>query len=324
MDAVIHIGFPKTGTTTIQSFLFKNRRALQRHGIDYARYNRIVPPQVEYSTVVFDRLGRLHGQRYVRNWLRIPTLEHQARYVRRFEMWLEKRLRHSTARLFVVSCEFLAMTMTNKRRIHTLDAWLRQRFERVSYLAYVRRQEECFLSWYSEGLKLGNTKSLGEARIDRRLLDYSRALEPWMAAIGKERFTLRLFEKSALKDENLLSDFCDATGLPAAHLYFPPARNTRLSATAARRFLKLNWFLRKFGPGEPMKKYILLGATILLERLGRNARPLQIDQTMTDEIRAHYSDSNELLRKRHFPDRDELFPAREQHMPNCAQYNQRT
>ena len=39
MKAIIHIGTPKSGTTTIQSFLSLNRTALAEQGIRYAPYN---------------------------------------------------------------------------------------------------------------------------------------------------------------------------------------------------------------------------------------------------------------------------------------------
>jgi capsular polysaccharide export protein len=91
---------------------------------------------------------------------------------------------------------------------------------RISVVVYLRRQDDWANSQYCEFVAGGAVGKVDES-VDSWLQDektrfrmsYDLVLSRWEELVGRNNLTVRIFEKSQLKNANLLRDFCDCIGI---------------------------------------------------------------------------------------------------------------
>lgn len=309
MKALIHIGMPKTGSSSIQEFLGLNAAALAERGIRYQRFNDWLGSQFELAATGVVNGGWAIRDEPSRQVLRLRTTEDEARYVADYAAFLDARLATWTEPLFVASSEHIQPWLHRRETIQALDSFLCARFDAVRYVIYLRAQDDLLISSYSERIKRGETLTLEEHLAQRiRRLDFNRTVGLWERVLGKERLDVRLMAPGALVDGNLISDFCDVMGTPRAGLEEPGRINTSLSRDETKLRRQLNRWIavrrRRDGRSNPLYFATLEG----LKRLkGCSDAPLTLTQEQRSHIRAYHAESNERLRKRRFPERETLF-----------------
>jgi hypothetical protein len=212
----LHVGIPRTGTTTIQLFLESNRRSLHNCGLF-----SVVPASLQS-------------------------------YPQEPGYWEEDRLRSGLQELkhkakedgapgIIWSNEGLAthLFIKNAKCLDTIQRELPASRHRV--IIYLRRQDHylrsAYLQWgikykyysgpflnfddwlrMSVGGDLQNLFTMG--------LDYPSLIQPWIDAFGRENVAIRPFEKEQFVDGDLLHDFCAAAALPPAACEFTiPSQN---------------------------------------------------------------------------------------------------
>lgn len=309
MKALIHIGMPKTGSSSIQEFLYLNREALAARGIRYARYDERLGSQFELAAI-----GRVDGGLTIdddpaRLVLRLKSPEDDAAYVQAYKAFLDRQMATWTEDLFVASSEHIEPWLHSPRTIKALDTFLRARFESVRYVVYVRAQEEILVSSYSERIKRGETLKL-EEHLSRRIraIDLDRLVRRWEKTVGNKRFDVRLMAPDALVGGDLLSDFCDWMGTPRDGLKTPGKLNTALSRDEIMLRRRLNRWLavRRRNDGEYNSRYFrVLGWLKRLQKCGDE--PLVLTPEQLARVKEYHARSNEALRARRFPDRASLF-----------------
>lgn len=134
MTAWIHIGFGKTGTTTIQRFLSLNRKHLSELGV---LYPALRGKKVPHHNLVHD-LGR------------------PARFNAEFGTWKDVGAlvrRHPEHSILLSSESFQSLPAS---AIGQIQAHLRGRA--VKIIVYLRRQSDLAESWYLQALKTGRTE----------------------------------------------------------------------------------------------------------------------------------------------------------------------
>lgn len=308
MKAIVHIGAPKTGSSTIQEFLFQNTDALAAQGF---RFRRNVPgrgSQYEYPLAALASIDRL-----------LPGVEEQKRYSstdlathkatgQAVLAQLDQLLSSWTEQVALFSSEHIYPWILRVDEIAALDAMFRARFDDVRYVLYIRNQEDLIVSEYSEALKRGSNIRLFKL-IEQRSpsLDWSPRIRNWISVVGRDRFDLRLMDRDFLDKGDLLDDFAATCGFSMDGLRRLPKLNESLSAAGAACLRMMNERipqLRYDGQPNPLRFDLVLQ---LQQMSPPGAAPLALFDAHRTQIRNVVEAGNDWLRQTFFPDRSTLF-----------------
>ena len=308
MKAVVHIGLPKTGTTTIQNLLWDNADALEKQGILYRRYRTNEVFQSEYAAVAFRSTRRLHEDKLRQRRFGFATLEELDAHVARFEEWFDMQIQDTTCDTWLISSELLTAGLRKQPGIRAIQEWLASKFSKVTYIVYFRRQDQWLESQYSQSLRNGDIRTFDQYLAEREGRDYLEIFKLWSRVPGPENVRVRLMQPSSLKDGDLISDFCEMAGIDLSTIEPPRRRNESFSQRGAALVRWVNAAAAAFWPKHTAasrytRKLGHMFATVAL-RGGNKIRmtPEQRDQTL-----AQFEQSNEMLRQLLFPNRDTLF-----------------
>lgn len=236
----LHIGPPKTGTTSIQNFLWDNRGVLETHGICF--------PDLGYRYPDID--FRRNGHFLVRNK---PS---EGQEVSHFEEGLGKI--EELARQYdsiILSDEGLWKDGYRKKRFWTrLAKGLKEKQLDLRIIVYLRRQDLWVQSFWAQKIKVGKT-ALGFQEYLRFIresgypLDYCAYMDLLSGWFGKEALIIRIMEKEQFRgaEHTLLSDFLDIFGLSLSDGFTEQQKiyNPKFSGTylELKRILnRLPWF----------------------------------------------------------------------------------
>ena len=253
MKAVIHIGTGKTGTTTIQSFLAKNRDNLKKEGIFIPIWRNWAPgahkdlmvaagiPKEWELNPLFSFLGY---HMYTGVLGKNLTFDAQRKL---WEKYHDEIITHCQQDdLVVFSCEELSgFTEDEVERLKTMITPL---FDEVTIVLYLRRQPELFVSFYYSLVSAGTTWSVLDFQNIPWIWDYRRIVECW-SIFGKDKLKIRLYDKREFHDNDLLSDFARTVGFDMIGLERGDNENVSIDS-ASIEFLRLFnlYFPRMFDP----------------------------------------------------------------------------
>ena len=206
----LHIGSHKTATTAIQTALFARRDELKQHGL---------------SVFVTPRSRTDKETSCANSWIDCPSADIRkgvGAYIRDL-VGLKERLASLPGDV-VLSAENFSW-LFSKDEIDRLAEHVREIFEEVQIIVYLRRQDRQAISHHQEGAKLlaqaarayysggGRALPSGRDHYDE-YLDYHARLRLWGDAFGFDRVTVRLFEPARLKDGDPVVDFFECLGVP--------------------------------------------------------------------------------------------------------------
>ncbi|KAF0171451.1 MAG: hypothetical protein FD162_2983 [Rhodobacteraceae bacterium] len=205
----LHIGQPKTATTTIQSFLSHNRGALINKGWLY--------PKTACQYHAHHILGGMFNMNPA-DWLgRADPQETRDKLLAE----IDSTGCHSV----VMSSESLFFSKRGKV--------IREFFEGfdLHIVAFLRRQDEWLESAYQEQRKNGATNQSPAEYLARQdmTLSYADRLATWVRRSGSQSVMVHAFERTA-KPQPVEDIFLDMIGAPQdAGYYRPPHQNERLN-----------------------------------------------------------------------------------------------
>lgn len=322
MRAIVHIGMPKSGTTSIQRFLQGQAAGLAARGAAYARVPNggPVPPQdahVELGIVQFARAGKPVPDAGTRLSYAIDDPEAHRAFAERYAEALDAALAARAEKTWIFSVEHVGAWTHTADEARALDSWLSERFGEVRYVLYLRRQEDWILSNYSQALRMGSTSELEDYAAKLRISNYDARVFAWAEAVG-DRFDLRLLEPDALVDGDLIADFAAAAGVDAAGLPRPGRANESFSVAAAAFLRQLNGTIPQRVKEGRVRNPLMRGIQQRLTRWYAGDRKLALSEAEIARIRAANAAANEAIRTRFFPGRAELFPPRPPAEPQPA------
>ncbi len=307
MEAVVHIGLPKTGTTGIQRALMLNRAMLKREGFLFLPYHGWLKSQPEYTVLGFERANRQLPRGLVRDLTGTVSPKRQTRYCERFERWLDGQLAGSNAHTFIISSEFISI-YSRPDALRALVAWLQARFTRVRFVLFLREQVDLIIGGYSEELRYaGCTKDLAAYSRDRKPLDLLKWVNVLENTVGRENLAVEIMDPA--NPTPLLTRFCLVAGLP--ELAVPTKRlvNKSLTDRGAKCMVAINRYLNRL----PLPRTLLIpvraGLGVLCERATSGGPRLALNEVDRARIRDQVAATNEKLRRCRFPDRPSLFSA---------------
>ncbi|CAG1003331.1 hypothetical protein BURK1_03033 [Burkholderiales bacterium] len=205
MDITVHIGWHKTGSTSLQVFLMRNRQSLIR------QYRTYYPDEglliCAHHTVAWAFMGRKTSP-----WGPVPAIEGGGdAYVRAA---IDSARSRGCTSVILSSEEFCLFDPEAVRRLYES---LRARASSTRIVAYIRRQDLFAESAYNMEVKWWATRVRAEFDEYLRSMhtppDYSGILATWASAFGADNLIVRRYERGALEGRDIRADFCRAAGL---------------------------------------------------------------------------------------------------------------
>ncbi len=232
----LHIGTPKTATSSIQIMLSKSRKLLQQHNYCFP----VLP--FSYPDVRSERNGHflLFQDSEIR---KNPSAEAASLRDERLAAGLD--LIHESFQKcdnVILSEENLWYTSYDtKNYLQFLPEDAAEYGYTVKIIVYLRRQDQFIDSAWNQRVKSGKTgktmKDFAQTIVEIRslYLSYDQALDRLADKFGAENLIVRRFEENSWVNHSVLSDFLDALGLDPAIPYIPPENmaNPRLTDNAA-------------------------------------------------------------------------------------------
>ncbi|TNE67565.1 MAG: tetratricopeptide repeat protein [Alphaproteobacteria bacterium] len=201
--AFLHIGSPKTGTSSIQGTCFKNRKRLGALGyfypnndanhIFFASHFREDPTEIPFHA----RHGR-ETRALVDAWNRAQM----ARF--------EKDVAASDCHTLILSSEYLPKTSPEKCR--EMAAYLHSLADEVTVVCYVRHPVSHAASATQQGVKMG-FRTLEAAQQNAYFFKSSIVLPKYRDAFGATDMQVRKFDRVELRNQDVVTDFLSLVGL---------------------------------------------------------------------------------------------------------------
>lgn len=223
-EIILHVGYPKTATTTIQKFLVKHIKHI---------------PNVDIFSLNPDGSFNPSGN----SQKQLPYTEEQF-LLKEFKHWklqalknyLHKNQQSEDSKKIIISAE--RFIIASKDSLAQLKRTLLNYSAKVTVIVYLRRQDEAALSFFQESMKpnrvmsrLWGTDSYFPTKEQAlNYFDYSLSLNKFESVFGLENIKPRLFCRSQFVSGNIIIDF-----LTAANINVSP-----IIMRAANRFKDVN------------------------------------------------------------------------------------
>lgn len=267
-QAVIHIGYGKTGTTSIQWTLENNRDRLWSH------------------KVLYPRAGVINGAQHGLCPLDGSSAEEE--YVK-----LRHEIESLAPRLVLLSSENFSFAP-----LGVIDNLAGLFAGSARILFYVRHQvdlvESVFLEWQKVGLDYrGNIRRFFAAH--KQSFNFMLRIQPWIDRFGGANILARVFDKRVI-GEDVVSDFLRSAGLPA-NLQPAGVLNTSLIP----EFSSLMSLLDEGGLDSAFRRPVV-NELLRISRTLRSASQLRlVDSKMATEIGEIFAESNSAFAESFLP-----------------------
>jgi hypothetical protein len=286
VELVLHIGSGKTGTSSIQHFLSRNRESLAQVGTlvpreagDLRHLNiglYIKPDEVLANRLVWRQAGHTSP----------------AEFREGFRERLKAEIHDSGLSRVVLSDE--GVYASSRMAIRNLRRLVNELAESLRVVVYLRRQDDHLCSSYQQTVKTGYVHRLSQWVLDDMswIYDYARRLRQFARILAPVDLVVRRFEPGRLAGGSLLQDFLDAAGIDArAHDLRPvPQRNQSLDAESVEFLRLLNLYRVEHEGATPG----LIGNRDLVRTLMRasSGPTLTLPESTLDEFMARWEESN--------------------------------
>ena len=300
---ILHIGTPKTGTTTIQGGLAQNAEKLEQAGVFYPC--RRGAPYIQNDQHV-PLVAGICGHDL---WWLAPAK--RATKDRALDALLAD-IAASPAQTVILSseafCESGMMTPDKVRMVRDSFAG----FD-IRIVVYIRRQDHYLLSQYQQNIRAGITAPLQpEAFRHFKGVFYRPRLEPWREIFGADNMTVRPFDSRFWTGGTLFTDFLDVIGTPPEGMAPAPTTNEGLDLHALETVRRFNQFLKTRTTLSPPQQHELRGRVIgaLRARPAAAAQPqkMRLSSEQANRIRDALRDDNAWCLDGSGIDVDDFFP----------------
>ncbi|MBU57311.1 MAG: hypothetical protein CL543_00360 [Alcanivorax sp.] len=242
-ELYLHIGQPKSGTTSLQDFLAQERSRLQQQGFLYPRLRHVDNDNAQHALSYELREKTVKGLRM--------TPHDVSRDAGVWEQ-LTHQVKHTDCRRVILSSEdFYFLDQASRLRrsaLAVLADRLRPMFDSITVVAYLRRQDQHVESWCNELIKFGFNQSTRDIASLADTLpachsDYRALRKSWVRRFGEQAVIFKPFQRDRLKNGSVVDDFCDFIGYqPSEMLSGFEDRNPRLTRLGFEIVRHLNRF----------------------------------------------------------------------------------
>lgn len=304
MKLSLHIGTPKSGTTTIQRFLKHNRALLQENGVH-------VPRSAGESN--HRRLAAMFlTDDTVDDFFRRLNLQDRAKRCAAKRQWqadLSAEIEAQDCSHVVMSSEHLQSRLREPAAIRALSDYLQARFSDIRIILYIRDPLDTVVSLYSTAVKSGSRLAelpLSPPNLWANIVNHKATIQRWQANLAPADLKLRLFQKDDFVRGDLLADFISAAELPALDYKRPKRANESLDRLGLELLRRLNRDIPVIlpdGTANPQRGNI----KTVFEAHFNGGAPFLPSAEAVAAYDAGFAESNDWVRQAFFPDREHLF-----------------
>ncbi len=208
LKAIVHIGTEKTGTSSIQRFLYQNQKTLKSAGFHFVQSagttnNRALPAYC-ISDDSYDEYLIEKG---------ISTPEGREKFRRNFIAKFESELESlgSNIHTVIISSEHFHSRLHTEDEMDNVHRLLSAYFDSIKIVCYIREQGATCTSFYTTNLRAGGTKTFSEiirlCTHRNKYYNYYEMLLEWEKRFGFESIDLSIYDHEKFLNKSLLDDF---------------------------------------------------------------------------------------------------------------------
>ncbi|EOC6469145.1 hypothetical protein [Campylobacter coli] len=294
MTAYIHIGTPKTGTTSIQKFITLNLDLFLQQGMVYPKTFCVNNQHAKIAYIIKNMKSDFNF------WLNQEVV------------FLRNEISENKKYTFLFSSEMISLYINESYtliRLKELFNWLG--FKNIKCILYLRSNDEYMISHSSQNIKCGlgvYYKRKAEFCTSMGMHMYKTICKNYINVFGKENIIVRLFDKNEFYQGDLLKDFIHSIGLEWDNKFRIPERENE---TLDLIGFELQGRLNKLGCGWNNK----INSTMeFSEKYFTSKDPhlkFQPAKEVTQSYMDYFEESNEWVRKEFFPHKERLFPKKD-------------
>lgn len=244
---IMHVGMPKTGTSSIQKTLHKN---LNNPDIIY------MPFQSEnHGGVICTLFGNEQNiLRFNRN-----KSEYQVGLSKKKSKDLIVRtVTSSDASTFIISGE--AIQTLREDNLVSMKNFLYGLFDSVEIVAYVRAPYSFISSGFQQMLKT----QTNESKFEIDFPPYKKRFKDFFTVFGQESIRLLKFDPKSFPEGDVVLDFCSRLGIPMMK-----EKILKTNESLSKEAISLLYVYRKYGPKPDLNTSGHSGNTIIVNVLSR-------------------------------------------------------
>ena len=236
-NLILHIGGPKTGSSSIQEFLTINRKELKDQKIFIPVFlGEEGHHWLALLAFTEDRVEDLVIQYGLHN----PIIRKEERQKKFFQLkhFLEKEYDKD----WIISTEILASRLRNEEEIRQLKDLLENLFDKIKIIIYLRNPLQAAISQWSTDVINGSIKdSLYLPEHVQDAFHYEKLIKRWTSVFLDSEFVVRLYQKNSLLENDLIKDFCHYTNISINKEFrIPELVNKKLSYLGLKILREVN------------------------------------------------------------------------------------
>ncbi len=318
----LHIGMPKTGTSSLQFFCRDNQSVLEQHGYCYpimpVRYRLISQVRNAHFLIGYfsDEAGEVDSEK---------TLEERERAFSYIKGLFE------TYPNIILSDEGIWNSLSEKKKDALLDvkSFCDSIQADLKVIVYLRSQDDFLESyWKQKILRRGavwSWKNVMCCPPDYIALDYYPRLCDIAGVVGQENLMVRRYERGAFLGGSIFSDFLGVVGLELTEEYIPLKEQKNISLS--NNYAEIKRILNRLVSEEPRVRERELAWLERLVQESSDAEGKQYESSMFSEAERkkfmeRYQESNARV-ARDFMGEKELFRQQASSFPKWKQDNPR-
>ncbi|MDO5145635.1 MAG: hypothetical protein Q4D60_01395 [Eubacteriales bacterium] len=302
----LHIGTPKTGTTSLQHFCTENAELLQEKGYCYPIF-----PHKFRQTNIMRNAFFLSVKCYDEN--READLVEEERMFRQGMDFVIDTFRKYDK---VILSDEAIWNVVFRRGKDDLWTKLRKEAEKnnftIKVIVYFRRQDSLAISWWKQKIKVGQrlySRTTWENFIEnssRLEMNYYEPLKVIEKEIGQENIIVRRFGREYFKNGSIFEDFLDAIGLKYSSKFVitEEQRNTALVGNTPEIKRILNGIPGLTHRDNVFFRRILVGMSDETPELNKKTL---FSSEEAQQFMERYKDGNRKVMKEYFGKDEDLF-----------------
>jgi hypothetical protein len=314
---LLHIGFEKTGSTSIQRFLGQSRNELAALGYFVplsvaGNPDGDIINHIGLASLAVDDRNFLDDFRALFSVTDSESLwQHRVGVARKLAEEIDTC---GPSDVVVLSNEHCQSRLSSLREIARLKTLLEYLFQRVHIVAFIRPQHEVALGLYDSSLRNG---SFGMAKIpdfsdfgtpganvvSKEYFDYFQTLSRWSCVFGGESLQVKIYDNSR-SGLGVVGQFLEVLGLPDMSRRDITRENRRLSPSSQMALELINESIQRRNLILTSNARSRIHGALAVGQIG--PRFLVTRKSVRDFFES-FSEANEELRQMWFPDRPSLF-----------------